>query len=37
VIRLQRPGSPVPGGEDGQAEVGADESHKSTPEPPHLS
>jgi molybdopterin-dependent oxidoreductase alpha subunit len=37
VIRLQRPGSPVPGGENGQAEVGADESHKSTPEPPHLS
>jgi hypothetical protein len=38
IIRLQRrSGDPAPAALTGQAAVGADDSHKSTPQPHHLS
>jgi molybdopterin-dependent oxidoreductase alpha subunit len=37
IIRLQRPGAPDESTGSGQDAVGADDSHKSTPEPHHLS
>jgi formate dehydrogenase major subunit len=37
IIRLQRSSDPAPAAVTGQAAVGADDSHKSTPQPHHLS